>query len=116
MTTLLIDGIRAISVTNGIVRVECVTAGPNNEERSAGTLLIPGNRAAAILQSQTAIDSFEAVNVGILRIQQLRNPYFSDDRERYEASPSFDFTLTHHQTIITSVAVITSTEFQVLDV
>lgn len=71
------------------------------------------NYVAAVLQSQTAIDTFENNNVGILRIDQIRNPYFSDDRERYEASPSFDFTLTHHQIVITSIPVVTSYSFEI---
>jgi hypothetical protein len=53
MTTVLIDGIKAISVHNNIVRIECVSAGPNGEERPAGTLLIPGNQAAVILRALT---------------------------------------------------------------
>jgi hypothetical protein len=53
MTYVLIDAIKAITFHNGLLRVDCVAAGPNNEERSAGTLLIPGNQAGAILQSLT---------------------------------------------------------------
>lgn len=74
------------------------------------------NLACYVMQSVQAIQTLEAQGVGILRIPQVRNPYFSDDRERYEAAPSFDFTLTHKQTIITTIPIVTETEFQILDV
>jgi len=38
---------------NGVLRIDCVAAGPNNEERPSGTLLIPGNQVRQILQSLT---------------------------------------------------------------
>lgn len=74
------------------------------------------NYAAAVLQSDAAITAFEAVGVGILDIQQVRNPYFSDDRQRYEASPSFDFSVTHKQIVTTVVPVVISEELQVIPV
>jgi hypothetical protein len=51
MTTTLIDGIKAAVFHNGILRIDCVTVGPNNEERPSGTLLIPGNQAGSVLQA-----------------------------------------------------------------
>lgn len=71
------------------------------------------NLAAYVLQSASVIAAFEAQCVGVLRIPLVRNPYFSDDRQRYEASPSFDFTITHQQTIITTVPIVTETEFNI---
>lgn len=71
------------------------------------------NLAAYVLQSAATIAAFEAQGVGVLRIPSVRNPYFTDDRQRYEASPSFDFTITHRQTIITTVPTVTETEFHV---
>lgn len=64
------------------------------------------NLCAYILQSNTAIATFEAQNVGILRVTEVRNPYFMDDRDQWEASPSFDFTLTHQQAITTSTPIV----------
>jgi hypothetical protein len=46
---ILVDGIKAVATHNHLLRIECVGLGPNNEERSAGTLLIPGNQAGRIL-------------------------------------------------------------------
>jgi tetratricopeptide (TPR) repeat protein len=51
MGQILIDGVKAFSLHNGLLRIDCVAVGPNNEERSVGSLLIPGNRAGLILRS-----------------------------------------------------------------
>lgn len=48
--------------------------------------------------------------VGIERIQDVRSPYFSNDRDRFEMSPSFDFTLSTKRTIIQQSAAVTATE------
>ena len=53
MSFTLIDGIKAVSFHNGVVRIDCVSAGPNNEERPSGTLLIPGPRAGQVVQALT---------------------------------------------------------------
>ena len=50
---ILVDDIKAVTVHNGLLRIDCVAVSPNNEKRSAGTLLIPGNRAGRILRSLT---------------------------------------------------------------
>lgn len=60
------------------------------------------NYAAGVLQSDFAINALRAHDIGILRVLQVRNPYFTNDKERFEASPSFDFVLTHKQ-ILTAV-------------
>lgn len=74
------------------------------------------NYAAYVMQSLPAIQALEAMGVGILKIGQIRNPYFSDDRERWEANPSFDFVLTHKQIISSVQPVITEYTLQVLEV
>jgi hypothetical protein len=51
MSVMLIDRIAAVVLQNNVVRIDCVMSGPNQEERAAGTLLIPGNVAGSILQS-----------------------------------------------------------------
>jgi hypothetical protein len=51
MTVILIDRVGSVVFQNGILRFDCVVAGPNGEERPAGTLLIPANQAGAVLQS-----------------------------------------------------------------
>jgi hypothetical protein len=71
------------------------------------------NQAAAILQSDNTISTLEASDVGILRIGEIRNPYFLDDRDQFEAVSSFDFVLTHNQTIISSQPIITKVNFEI---
>lgn len=71
------------------------------------------NAIAAIIQSDYALSEFKKNGVGILRVTDIRNPYFIDDKNRHEASPSFDFTLTHKQTFTTASPVVESVEFNV---
>jgi hypothetical protein len=51
MAMIMIDGIKDVVVHNGIVRVDCVAAGPNGEQRPSGTLVIPGSITGPILQA-----------------------------------------------------------------
>jgi hypothetical protein len=51
------------------------------------------NEVASIMQSDNTLGILNDSGVGILRVQELVNPYFVDDRDNFEASPSFDFTL-----------------------
>lgn len=60
------------------------------------------NIAAAVLQSDTARDTLQSKGIQMLRVQDVRNPYFVDDKGRFEAVPSFDFTLIHEQVIIST--------------
>jgi len=40
-----------MSLDGGVLRVACVAAGPDNEQRQSSTLLIPGDQAGKIAQS-----------------------------------------------------------------
>lgn len=71
------------------------------------------NYVAAILQSDTALGALKAQGVGILRITEIRNVPFVDDRDRFEYHPSFDFTLTHEQVIISESPVISIEDFNI---
>ncbi|MGO9698338.1 MAG: hypothetical protein ACLPX7_03630 [Xanthobacteraceae bacterium] len=51
MSMTLIDGIKTVTFHNGVLRIDCIAAGPNNEERPSGTLLIPANQAKQVLQA-----------------------------------------------------------------
>lgn len=53
--------------------------------------------AADILQLSSTRDTLLADGVGIQRIITIRQNYFTDDRGRYEAAPSFDFTLSYRR-------------------
>lgn len=53
------------------------------------------NEVACIMQSSSTLDTLKAQGVGILRVSEITNPYFTDDRDNFEASPSFDFVLVY---------------------
>lgn len=55
------------------------------------------NTALAVMQSDTTIQQLKNQEIGILRVSDIRNVPFVDDRDQYEYSPSFDFTLRHLQ-------------------
>jgi len=65
------------------------------------------NMAAAVLQSDVSRGTLIAAGVNILRITDVRNPYFMDDKDRFEADPSFDFTLEHEQVIVSTAPIVT---------
>jgi hypothetical protein len=52
------------------------------------------------LATPTSRAVFMAQNVGVLRVTSVRNPYFEDDRHRFEAHPSFDINLTYLKDIV----------------
>ena len=66
------------------------------------------NYVSAILQSRSSISALQSKGLGVLKVNQIRNPYFVDDKGQNEASPSFDFQLTHKQVIITRTPVFES--------
>jgi len=51
MTQILIDGITNISFHGGVLRIECVTVGPEGKQQPSGTLVIPGPVAGHVLQA-----------------------------------------------------------------
>ncbi len=71
------------------------------------------NTAAGIMQSDMSIDTLTSKGLFIYRITDVRNPYFVDDKERFEASPSFDFTLQHEQVIISQTPVVDDFTFDI---
>ncbi len=74
------------------------------------------NLAAGILQSDSTLAAFRAVGVSILRVRDVRNPKFRNDRDQYEASPSFDFTVTHDQVMLSETPAARVGELNVVSV
>lgn len=74
------------------------------------------NYAVYIMQSETTVTALEAQGFGIYRVGQVRNPSFTDDRDRFEFAPSFDIVITHKQIITTTTPIITETVLQILEV
>lgn len=55
------------------------------------------NIVSGIIQSDAILAAFSAAGVGVLRVTDVRNPYIVDDRDRFEAIPTFDIVLTHQR-------------------
>lgn len=66
------------------------------------------NIVSGIMQSDAILTAFRAAGAGILRVTDVRNPYIVDDRDRFEAVPTFDVVLTHKREIAATLpAVVT---------
>lgn len=48
---ILIDNISNVSLTNGILRVECTSVGSDGQPKPSGEILIPANQAGAVVQT-----------------------------------------------------------------
>lgn len=68
------------------------------------------NFVALLMNTAITIGTLAASGIGILRVSEIGNQYFTDDRDNQEAFPSFDFTLTHTRTIATVVPVVLSVQ------
>jgi hypothetical protein len=51
MSVIFIDRIANVVMSNGVMRIDCVTAGPNNQELPSGTLLIPANQVGPFVHT-----------------------------------------------------------------
>lgn len=48
---ILIDTITHVGFGNGLLRIECARIGADNQPHDSGTIIIPGNRAGAVLNA-----------------------------------------------------------------
>lgn len=87
------------------------TQDPSN--LSAPTATDIANLAANILQSDSTIQTLRASGVGIQKITQVRKPQFIDDRNRFEAGPNFDFTVTWEQDILSTTPIVETFEYDI---
>ena len=60
-------------------------------------------KVAAIFSTDETMTFLKSKNLSILRITEIRNPYFKDDNNQNEASPSFDVTVIHSEVHSNSV-------------
>lgn len=72
--------------------------------------------AALVMNGQKFIQALRGAGVGMQRIGPLRNPFFTNDRQQFEASPSFDFTVSHKRTIIDTDPVVDFTDIEIVRV
>ena len=72
------------------------------------------NIVSGIIQSDAILAAFSAAGVGVLRVTDVRNPYIVDDRDRFEAIPTFDIVLTHQRkTAVSAVPKVSTYETNV---
>jgi hypothetical protein len=64
-----------------------------------------------VLQSTNTIALLNAGGLAILRVNELRNPAFVNDKGRNEYAPSFDFTLTYDEVYTAEAPVVDTFEF-----
>ena len=74
------------------------------------------NEVAAIMQSDSTLSTLNSNGIGILRVTDLTNPYFFDDRDNFEASPSFDFTLVYQNDRVSVDPIITTFNSNIIGV
>jgi len=68
------------------------------------------NMVSGIMQSDTILQAFRAAGVGIQRVTEVRNPYVIDDRDLFEAEPSFDIVFTHSRETVTTIPAVVTYE------
>jgi hypothetical protein len=68
------------------------------------------NVVSSIMQSDSIMAAFRTAGVGILRVTDVRNPYIVDDRDRFEAVPTFDIVLTHSRQSVSTVPAVSTYE------
>lgn len=68
---------------------------------------------ALIMQTRPFIEAMKALGIGVLRVTELRNPYFKDDRDQYQTSPSFDVSFSYNRSIAWTDDALASIEFNV---
>jgi hypothetical protein len=73
-------------------------------------------RLRMLIGSRATVRKLKIANVGMYRVTEVRNPYFEDDKLRFEAYPSFDIVLTHIRSIENDIGVVRSAEIEVYPV
>jgi hypothetical protein len=74
------------------------------------------NEVACIMQSDTTLATLNTQGVGILRVTDISNPYFTDDRDNFEALPSFDFTLLYLNDRLSTTPIIDTYQYGIYPV
>lgn len=68
--------------------------------------------AAMAVNSRAFVALLAGHSAGVGRVTTIRNPYVLDDADRFAASPSFDFTITHRRTQADTVPAAETIEFR----
>jgi len=60
------------------------------------------NLAAGIAQSDAFMALLRLAGLAVLRVTDVRNPFMQNDRDQFEAVPSFDLVVTHEQIMLST--------------
>jgi hypothetical protein len=74
------------------------------------------NEVAAIMQSDNTREILNNNGIGILRVMEIQNPYFIDDRDQFEASPFFQFTLVYRDDRVSTNPIIDEYDYNILTI
>lgn len=66
------------------------------------------NLVSGIIQSDNVLEALRGAGLGVLRVTEVRNPYLIDDRDTFEATPSFDVTFSHSRVTTSTVPTVTT--------
>lgn len=83
---------------------------PKTATSSTVTAADIAEAVAGYLQSYDGLAALRAANLSIYRITDIRVAYITDDRNRDESSPSFDFTLQHESVRISEAPIVSTFE------
>lgn len=86
---------------------------PASDDPAVPTAIDALNDVAFILNTRPSLAAFKAVEMGILRITEVRTPNFQSDLGGFESSPSFDVTLTHRDSYLDTSPAILSTDVEI---
>lgn len=71
---------------------------------------------AACVQSPTFIAALLPFEASVLRVQDIRNTPFNNDRDQWEENPSFDLVVKHSDKYVSDQRIISAFEFRVIPV
>ena len=100
---------------NTVFQISCLAAqDPTDENSLTASDLI--NICASIMQNNATINLLASNDVYVLRITDVRNIPFYDDRDQNEFIPSFDITFKHVQERIIDIDYLTSVDGKIYNV
>lgn len=112
--TVYDSGADELNQTQGVVmqRTYQVSAyaieDPSNDEAVTAFDIVEA--VSSIMQSEKTQDALLASGISIFRVTDIRSPFFTDDKDRNEAAPSFDFVISYSQETITVANEVTTFE------
>ncbi len=82
------------------------------QSRTAYTSLDVLTNLSMYIQSSEFIEELGKNDIGVFTIKEIRENWFKDDRDQYQSSPSFDFTLTYNRAMIRQDKTISTIEYK----